>query len=214
LKAGAGFIGNYSHTSFSQTGEGTFKPLNESNPFLGEKNKINRVREYRFETIVREENLKEVFSAIEKYHPYEEPAVDLFSLSNQKIKYGIGRIGFLEEEILLGEFLNKVKKSFELKQLRYVGDLNAGIRCIAVCSGSGADFIEIAAKKGADLLLTSDIKYHQAQYAEQLGIALADIGHYQTEHYVKTLLHDYFSCKLEGVKIFRSELNTDPWKYD
>ena len=84
LKAGAGFIGNYSHTSFSQTGEGTFKPLNEQS-FSWRENKINRVREYRFETIVREENLKEVFSAIEKYHPYEEPAVDLFSLVIKKL---------------------------------------------------------------------------------------------------------------------------------
>jgi len=47
-----------------------------------------------------------------------------------------------------------------------------------------------------------------------LGINLVDAGHYQTEHYVKTLLYDYFVSKLTGVKIFKSELNTDPWKYD
>lgn len=129
-------------------------------------------------------------------------------------EYGLGRIGFLGEKISFKGFIDIIRDRFSLTQLRYVGDKSDYLSCVALCSGSGADLIETAAQKGADVLLTADIKYHQAQYAEQLGLNLVDAGHYQTEYYVKTILYDYFVSKLEGVSIFKSELNTDPWKYD
>ncbi|HHU91978.1 MAG TPA: Nif3-like dinuclear metal center hexameric protein [Halanaerobiaceae bacterium] len=126
---------------------------------------------------------------------------------------GPGRIGSLDTEISLGGFLEMVKEKLKIEQLRYVGDLNTGVKTIAICSGSGADFISLAAAEGADLLLTGDIKYHQAQEAEVLGLGLVDAGHYQTEVIVKSLLYDYFNQNLPGLKLYKSELNTEPWNY-
>src|SRR5699024_8571817 len=38
--SGAGHIGNYSHCTFQGKGEGTFKPLEGTDPYIGEKNQL------------------------------------------------------------------------------------------------------------------------------------------------------------------------------
>src|SRR5699024_6016275 len=47
--SGAGHIGNYSHCTFQTQGIGTFKPLEGTNPFIGEKGKMEYVDEVRME---------------------------------------------------------------------------------------------------------------------------------------------------------------------
>ena len=54
------------------------------------------------------------------------------------------------------------------------------IRRVAVCGGSGGDFIEMLAGQ-ADLFLTGEVKHHQWLAAEESGIAVAEAGHYATE---------------------------------
>jgi hypothetical protein len=51
FKSGAGQVGNYSETSFSLSGKGSFKPLEGTNPFIGQKGKRESVNEIKIETI-------------------------------------------------------------------------------------------------------------------------------------------------------------------
>ena len=67
------------------------------------------------------------------------------------------------------------------KGLRYSGDLTREIRTVGICTGAGASLLEKAAALGCDVLLTGDVKYHDTQRAEALGIALIDGGHFETE---------------------------------
>lgn len=213
LASGAGYIGNYSHTSFSIRGKGSFKPLKGSTPYLGKKNKLNIVDEYRFETIVKKSDIKGVLEVMYDRHPYEEVAYDLYPLQESSEKYGLGRIGFLQNKMLFSKYLKIVQERLNIKQLKYVGKIDSKIKNIAICSGSGAELIPLAAQKGADILITSDIKYHEAQMAESYGIGLIDAGHYNTEIVVKSLLYKYFTSEINGVKIIKSKINTDPWNY-
>jgi hypothetical protein len=80
--AGAGKIGNYSHCTFSSKGIGCFKPENGANPHIGEIGKFEEVIEERIETICAREKLQEVINAIKKVHPYDEVALDVYSLEN------------------------------------------------------------------------------------------------------------------------------------
>jgi len=212
FEAGAGHIGNYSHTSFASKGQGTFKPLMGTEPYIGDIGKLNMVDEYRLETVVKKKDIKDVLKAMHEIHPYEEVAYDLYPLYNS-VKYGLGRIGFLQKEIQFAEYIKFVKSKLNIQQVKYVGNPVDKIRCIAICSGSGAGLIAKAAEKGADLLITSDIKYHDGQKAEELGINLIDAGHYHTEIIVKSLLYEYLSKEINGVKIIKSNINTDPWNY-
>lgn len=78
--AGAGHIGNYDSCAFQVRGEGQFRPLDGSQPFLGQQGEVEVVAEYRVETIVTAANLQAAISALRLAHPYEEPAIDLWKL--------------------------------------------------------------------------------------------------------------------------------------
>ncbi|WP_018247773.1 Nif3-like dinuclear metal center hexameric protein [Orenia marismortui] len=215
-KAGADWIGNYSNCFFEQEGVGSFKPLADSNPYLGSKGEINQVEEYRLETIVPSKILHKVINKMLKAHPYEEVAYDIYPLDNQGQKSGIGRIGYLKEAIVLEEYIKLVKEKLELENLKLVGDIHSQIHKVAICSGSGADFIKTASFKGADLLVTGDIKYHDAQLAEEKGISLIDVGHYGTEKIMKDAMVEYLLEKIKKnnlkVGVLRSEINTNPFQ--
>ncbi|ACL69989.1 Nif3-like dinuclear metal center hexameric protein [Halothermothrix orenii] len=213
----AGFIGNYSHTSFSVKGEGTFKPLEGSNPFTGQKGHLARVEELRLETIIPANNISKVIDIIKKVHPYEEVAYDLYPLNNTGEKYGLGRIGLLEKGIKLVDFVDIVKEKLGIRHIRYTGNYDNIVKRIAVCSGSGGDLIREARNKRADLYITGDIKYHDAQLASELGLAVVDAGHYGTEKHVKSLLVGLLTDKFKEngfkVGVCKSRINTNPWLY-
>ncbi len=78
--AGGGTIGNYSHCSFSSQGMGRFTPGPGSNPSIGIVNGPELVEEERIEFLVSRQNLKNIIEVINKVHPYEEPATDIYPL--------------------------------------------------------------------------------------------------------------------------------------
>ena len=80
--AGAGRIGNYSHCFFTVKGVGQFKPEMGAKPFIGHINKIEFVAEERIETVCERQYLGSVMEAIKQIHPYEEIALDIYSLED------------------------------------------------------------------------------------------------------------------------------------
>ena len=82
-KAGAGIIGNYTNCSMSTKCLGTFKPNNESNPYIGEKNKMEFVEEVKLEMVCDIKNVKKVISTLREVHPYEEPGIDIIPLLDE-----------------------------------------------------------------------------------------------------------------------------------
>jgi hypothetical protein len=79
-EAGAGRIGNYDYCSFTSGGTGRFRPLEGARPAIGEVGQLEDVAEERIETVCSDERLKAVLAAIHRVHPYEEPAIDLYTL--------------------------------------------------------------------------------------------------------------------------------------
>jgi hypothetical protein len=78
--AGAGKMGNYSHSSWSSIGHGRCIPLEGANSAYGEIGKLQVVEEERIETLCEKEKVKEVVEAIKKVHPYEEVDFDIIQL--------------------------------------------------------------------------------------------------------------------------------------
>lgn len=83
-EAGAGIIGNYTYCSSSTKCVGTFKPNENANPYIGEKNKLEYVEEEKLEVVCNVENVKSVISRLREVHPYEEPAIDIIPLLNEE----------------------------------------------------------------------------------------------------------------------------------
>ena len=209
--AGAGHIGAYSHCSFSVGGEGRFLPLEGTNPFIGQVGAIETVPEERVETVVPKKLLGQVLAAMKEVHPYEEIAYDIVALENAYEAHYIGRIGNLSQPLSIEEFKEVLQSVFPHSQLRWGGAKPSSIHRIGLCTGSGAEFIKVAAKQKADVYITGDVKYHDMQLAKELGITVVDAGHYGTEYMSQTLLKQMIkkSFTADEVEVIESNVQRD-----
>lgn len=214
--AGAGHIGNYSHCTFRAAGTGTFLPLEGTNPFLGTQGQLEEAAEYRLETIVPESLLSQVIEAMLAAHPYEEVAYDLIPLANRQEGYGLGRVGRLPAPLKLRDFVQQVKSQLSLSAVKVAGDPEREITQVAVCGGSGKSLIPLAAQAGAQVLVTGELGHHDAQLAQELGLALVDAGHYATEAVSLPFLVEALKDKLEKggfrIPVVLSQKEQDPWQ--
>lgn len=179
---GAGRIGNYSETSFTSKGTGTFKPQEGSKPFIGKINERANVEEVKIETVISERFLQKALYALKKVHPYEEPAIDIFEI-NYLNEEGVGLIGSIDFQGNINEFALYVKKALNTKYIRIVKTNNKIIRKVALCTGSGSSLIENLSSNTVDVFITGDTNYHQALKAKENGINLIDIDHFETEKF-------------------------------
>src|SRR5690625_2477846 len=213
-EAGAGHIGNYSHCTFQTSGEGTFKPLEGTNPYIGSKNKLEIVQEMKIESIINERNLSKVINAIIAAHPYEEVAYDVYPLKNKGTTYGLGRVGRLDKKMNVKDLAEHVKNRLDLSHVRVTGNLNKDVEKIAILGGSGEKYIHQVKKSGADVYITGDMSFHVAQDAEQMGLTVIDAGHY-IEQVMKNVTKDYLQnqFKENGLEVVISQKNTDPFQF-
>ena len=209
--AGAGHIGAYSHCSFSVAGEGRFLPLEGTNPFIGQVGAIETVPEERVETVVPKKLLGQVLAAMKEAHPYEEIAYDIVALENAYDAHCIGRIGNLPQSLSIEEFKEVLQSAFPHSTLRWGGAKKSSIQRVGLCTGSGAEFIKIAAKQKADVYITGDVKYHDMQLAKELGITVVDAGHYGTEYMSQSLLKQMIekSFTADEVEVIESNVQRD-----
>ena len=209
--AGAGFIGNYSNCTFSSEGVGTFLPLEGTKPYLGKQGVLEQAQEVRLETIVPNSLLRTVLEAMKKAHPYEEPAYDIYTVEQKGKRYGIGRIGTLKESMTFEQYSIFLKKQLALDSIRIVGERNKNIKTVALCTGSGVEFMEQAHKMGADAYLTGDIKFHEAQRAIEMGLCVADVTHYASEVIVVPILKQFLEQKSKqyhwDIEVIQSSVN-------
>ena len=82
FNAGAGRIGNYDSCCWQTDGIGQFRPLENSNPAVGSIGQIEQVREVKIELVCADDLIKNAIKAMRDNHPYEEPAFDVWKLSD------------------------------------------------------------------------------------------------------------------------------------
>lgn len=210
--AGAGQIGEYSETSFNSEGTGTFKGSTNTNPFAGEPGKRHEEKEVRIEVILPAYLQQSIVKALWDTHPYEEVAYDLVSLSNDNQRVGSGLLGELPEALDETGFLHMLKTSFELKMIKHTPLLGKKIKKVAVCGGSGSFLCGKALAAGADVYVTSDIKYHEFFDAND-RILLADIGHWESEQFTTELLVELLQAKFPTFAVLKSGVKTNPVHY-
>lgn len=214
--AGAGEIGRYDRCSFRTDGIGTFRPGPGTDPFLGREGETEAAREMRLEAVLPREAARRAVEKMRKAHPYQEVAYDLIPLANPRPDVGLGRIGRLPEALTLGDFAERVKKTLAASSLRLVGDPDRKVAKIALCGGSGASLLAEAARQGADVLVTGDVKYHEARSAESQGLALIDAGHFATERLMVAELAAALGREAErrGLNILFAEMEgeEDPFR--
>ena len=78
--SGCGNIDSYSHCCWQVKGVGQFKPLEGSNPTIGQKGLLESVVEYRVEFILHENDYESVKQTLLQSHPYETPAYHFYEV--------------------------------------------------------------------------------------------------------------------------------------
>ena len=211
-------LGAYRDCSFAAPGVGTFTSQAGSHPFLGVAGVQQRVEEVRLELLLDRKNLSRAVKTLLSAHPYEEPAFDVYPLLNEGGTTGLGRVGTLPEPVPLALFAERVAEKLRAPGLRYVGETGAMVSKVALCSGSGASLMHNAERAGADVLLTGDVKYHEALDARDLGIALIDAGHFPTEiimvdAVVNRLQEMLGQAGYENCQVSPCRVETEPFLY-
>jgi hypothetical protein len=212
-KSGAGVIGDYTSCSFRLKGSGTFKGNEEARPFVGKAQQLETVEEVRLEMLAPRAILGEVISSMKAAHPYEEVAYDVYALENSDPNFGMGAIGELPRAASLRSLLARTKSVLGAECVRYAGDPDRRVRRVAVCGGSGSDLVKEAIGAGADVFITSDVRYHTYHDVRD-RIALVDAGHWETEHVVlptiQARLSDFIRRTGASAEVFVSRTSTNP----
>ena len=128
---------------------------------------------------------------------------------------GAGMVGELPAAMHVADFLKRVKEVIGLPFVRVseeaYRDASLQVRRVALCGGSGAEFIDDAKRAGADIYLTGDLKYHDFQRGGRM--VLADIGHYESEQFAKDIIFRAISEKFSNFACRISETQQGIVKY-
>lgn len=210
--AGGGHIGNYDECSFNAEGFGTFRAGPNTEPFVGKPGELHKENEIKIEVVFPAWLETRIIKALVSSHPYEEVAYDVIKLENMFASIGSGVIGDLDKPIEESDFLELIKKTFGLKVIRHTPLLNKPVRRVAACGGAGSFLISNALASGADVYLTSDVKYHEFFDAND-KMVIADIGHYESEQFTINLLQEFLEQKFPTFAVLKTEVNTNPVRY-
>lgn len=209
-KAGAGAIGDYSYCSFSTMGTGRFLPLEAANPYLGQVGELASVDEVRIEVILPKRIQNAVIQSMLVVHPYEEVAYEVYPLDVPYKTHSLGRMGVWEKPRTLAETVDIVQKAFPKAHIRLAGARKDVIQKVGICTGSAASLMKEAKRQGADVYITGDVKYHDAQEAKELGLLLMDATHFGTEEMARDVIIDLLREALgEKAGDIRMEAYTD-----
>ena len=113
---------------------------------------------------------------------------DIKSLENGK-EHGLGRYGYIDKQSA-NKFLKEVKEKLEASGLVVYGNCDKMIEKVALCGGAGSFLIEDAINQACDLIVTGDVKYHEAMDMSNKGIIIADVGHFASENHIIYKLQD------------------------
>ncbi|MBD79929.1 MAG: Nif3-like dinuclear metal center hexameric protein [Crocinitomicaceae bacterium] len=212
FEAGAGKLGDYDSCSFNQEGIGTFRGLENSNAYVGEKLKLHSESETKIEVVLPTYLRQKVIKNLLQFHPYEEVAYEIYSIENENTYVGSGMVGELADEITLSDFFDILKKTFHLKVIRHTGNPDSKVRRIAWCGGAGSFLLKKAIGAKADIFITGDFKYHEF-FDHENKVVIADIGHYESEQFTAHLIVDFLKENFNKFAVHLSGVNTNPVNY-
>jgi hypothetical protein len=214
--AGAGRIGEYADCAFRSEGIGSFVSSGQASPAVGRRGEKVSVAELRIETVVAGADLPRVLRVLRDAHPYEEPAIDVYPLKGGSLGGGYGAVGTLPHPAPLKDVLDAIHRRLRCDGgIRVAGPSRRTVRRIAVMGGSGGGYIRAAAEAGADLYVTGDVKYHEAQEAGLAGVTVADVGHGAAEKWIlpefQRVISERFGDSAD-VRIFLEREPLRPWR--
>jgi len=213
---GAGKISpssNYDQCSFRAPGIGTFACGPASHPAIGKPGSREEVREFRLEMVVPAARLSAVINALHAAHPYEEPAYDIFAMTQVPAGIGLGRFGDLPRPVSVKFLLSSMKRKLKRDTLAVIGPINRRVRRLAVAAGSCGSLLRQVIAHHCDFYLTGELKHHHALELQNAGITTVCLGHSHSERPILNSLARRLRQKHPALKISVSTRDRDPFTF-
>jgi hypothetical protein len=209
FEAGAGRIGDYSHCSYRLSGHGTFLGGSSTNPVVGQRGQLESVDEIRIETVVQMKDLPGVIAAMRSAHPYEEPAFDVYSLRSAPVR-GIGRVGRFASPTTPSRLATKLKSATGAPSVQLVGAAELNLERGIVVAGSAGELPFRAGLGRGEVVVTGELRHHDALTIQRLDAAAVVLGHWTSERPVLAPLADRLRKLLAHVEFRVSVRDGEP----
>jgi dinuclear metal center YbgI/SA1388 family protein len=178
--AGAGRVGYYAECSFTSPGTGRFTPLGGAAPVSGRRGERSAAAEDRIEVVCPPSAVDAAVGALRAAHPYEEPVVLVSESELDRGAARMGRVCRAPAGVTLEGLAGLVGRSLGVRPTVW-GDAASRVRRIAVAPGSGRSLVGDAVRAGCDVIITGELRYHEALNAAVAGLAVVEAGHDATE---------------------------------
>lgn len=166
------------------------------------------------EATIERSRINEIQDALEQALGDKVQSIEIQSLENIDPAVGLGVRALFDEAVTPMQLIERVKAAFGSPTVRCTAlpDSDTAIRRIAMCGGSGGEFIGAAIRSGAQVYITSDTRYHDfVDYQNQ--ILIIDIGHFESESCTKEIFFNVIREKFPNFACYKSEIEENPIKY-
>ncbi|MBU6412344.1 MAG: Nif3-like dinuclear metal center hexameric protein [Planctomycetes bacterium] len=213
--AGAGIIGGYQVCSFAAPGTGTFLATEGTNPRIGQRNHLEHVPEVRLEMVVSAAGLALALETLRQFHPYEEPAIDVYTLhAKPQRSVGPGRRLVLDRPATINTLAERIRSFLGVEHVLVATprDWSASkqIERIGICAGAGASLVPLAHHEGCEIFFTGELKHHEVMDCLRRGLGVILAGHTNTERGYLPRLAQKLKSALPGCKTLVSRTDKDP----
>ncbi len=140
--------------------------------------------------------------------------LDLIPQRPLHIENGV-KCGYICEcsPVCAADIAREIKSALNCNVVRY-NDCGRKISTVAVCSGSGGDFLEDVIDSGCDAYITGDVKHNVFIDAHNAGVTVFDAGHFCTENIFCETVRHMLSEKLPDVECAVASSNRDILSYE
>ncbi len=125
---------------------------------------------------------------------------------------GYGVVGDLVDEVDVDIFMERVASLLGVEMLRHSDIVGRNVKRVAICTGSGGSMLRSAISKGADIYITSDLRYNDF-FAAQESLTLVDVGHYESEYCAIDIIFGVLSKKMFNFALHKSLRGANPVHY-
>jgi len=179
---GAGRIGDYDLCSYMLEGRGTFRGGEGTDPAVGQAGRLETAREVRLEMVCPTRALALARTMLEQFHPYEEPAWDVFPLAPRPDRrVGAGRRLILDRPATPEALARRLKSGLGVDSVKVAAASEEPASVVGVCPGAGASLLESAIADGCTLFVTGEMRHHEVIDAVSRGCSVILAGHTNTE---------------------------------
>jgi dinuclear metal center YbgI/SA1388 family protein len=215
FEAGGGRIGDYEKCSYRMRGEGTFFGLEGAKPAVGLKGRVERVAEIRLEVLLPRRRLADVTAAIRRTHPYEEPAFDVYPLEPLlDRRVGQGRIGRFAKATTLSGLARALARQTGAGAVATVGGgktrLKRGLVWVGAAGSAALEAFQLCGP--GDVVITGEIRHHEAMQYGRLGVSAVALGHWASERSALKPLAVRLKKLLPNLEVAVSRADRDPFE--